>query len=75
MALPSTFLVAGASHLCQLDLKTGQTVHVTPAAAASRRRYYTMRHAETNERDDHLRACSASSRAPPPQHSRTPYKD
>jgi hypothetical protein len=48
------FLVAGASRLCQLDVRTGQTLQVTPAAAASRRRFYTMRDADTNERDESI---------------------
>jgi hypothetical protein len=46
------FLAPGATHLCQLDVTTGQPRQVSVSSAASRRRFYTLRDAETDERDE-----------------------
>ncbi len=46
------FLVPGASRLCQLDIATGRPQAISVSAAASRRRFYTLRDTETNERDE-----------------------
>jgi hypothetical protein len=46
------FLAPGATHLCQLDVTTGQPQQVSVSSAASRRRFYTLRNTETDERDE-----------------------
>jgi hypothetical protein len=46
------FLAPGATRLCQLDVTTGQSHSVSVSSAASRRRFYTLRDAETDERDE-----------------------
>ena len=46
------FLVPGATHLCQLDVKTGQPQMMSVQAAASRRRFYTLHDTETGVRDE-----------------------
>jgi hypothetical protein len=46
------FLAPGAMHLCQLDVKSGRPQKMTVQAAASRRRFYTLRDADTGGRDD-----------------------
>lgn len=42
----------GVTHLCQLDITTGQPQQVSVASAASRKRFYTLRDTETDERDE-----------------------
>lgn len=46
------FLAPGVTQLCQLDVKSGRPQNVTVQAAASRRRFYTLRDTETGERDE-----------------------
>jgi hypothetical protein len=46
------FLAPGATHLCQLDVTTGQPQPVSVASAASRRRFYTLRNTGSDERDE-----------------------
>ena len=46
------FLAPGATRLRQLDVTTGQSHSVSVSSAASRRRFYTLRDAETDERDE-----------------------
>jgi hypothetical protein len=46
------FLVPGATHLCQLDVKTGRPQMMSVQAAASRRRFYTLHDTETGVRDE-----------------------
>jgi hypothetical protein len=46
------FLAPGATHLCQLDVKTGRPQKLSVRAAASRRRFYTLHDTETGRRDE-----------------------
>lgn len=46
------FLAPGATHLCQLDVKTGRPQKMSVQAAASRRRFYTLRDPEKGGRDE-----------------------
>lgn len=46
------FSAPGDNRLCQLDVATGQPRLVSVAAAASHRRFYTLRDTETDERDE-----------------------
>jgi hypothetical protein len=46
------FLAPRATHLCQLDVTTGRPQQVSVSSAASRRRFYTLRDTETDERDE-----------------------